>query len=657
MTNEFLALGAIALVAASGMFAALAGFRSRSGDRMFVAIMVLGSTVGLIAAVRAMIGHGLGPLTVPWRVPGGVFAVEVDALSAMFLAQIFLVAALGAIYGSSYWSARDKPKTAGKLRVFYGLLVAGMALLVIARNSVVFLAGWEVMALCAFLTITTEDNVQAVRDTGYLYLVTTRVGTLFVFATFVVLRSMTGSFTLSSEALDGGSTPATAVFLLGLVGFGLKAGMVPMHIWLPSAHANAPSHVSALMSGVLIKMGIYGLIRTYSLFERVPPWWGLVLLAFGMISAVLGVAFALAQHDLKRLLAYHSVENIGIIVMGLGIAMLGRATGHPALVVLGLSGALLHVWNHGLFKALLFFSAGSVIHATNARNIESFGGLGRRMPQTTLAFLVGAIAICGLPPLNGFVSELLVYLGMLRAGLFDLGTSGLFAALGVPVLALVGGLAAVCFIKVFGVVFLGEPRGASIPGTHESPASMLGPMGLLAVLCVAIGVAPVLVMPVLDRVTSTWLGGPTRPSLAEFAPITHVAWANGAIALFLVFVYLSLARRPHGGSDRVPTWDCGYSSPSSRMQYTASSFADRLVGLFSFALRRRVEAPKLATTFPIRAHFHTQVPDVILDLWILPAGRWSARAAASLRWIQQGQVHLYLLYVVGALIAMLVLWR
>jgi hydrogenase-4 component B len=655
--NELLALGAIVLVAASGFVAALSGYRSRAGDYVFVATMVTGSIAGVVASARAMLGPSGGSLIVPWKVPGGAFAVAIDALSGMFLAQIFLIAALGTIYGSSYWSARAKPQTAGKLRIFYGLMVAGMALVVIAQNSVLFLVGWEVMALCAFLTITTEDNVLAVRETGYLYLVTTRVGTLLVFATFAVLRSMTGSFTLSSGGLNGNSTQATAVFLLALVGFGLKAGLMPMHIWLPSAHANAPSHVSALMSGVLIKMGIYGLARTCSLFDRVPAWWGLVLLTLGMVSAVFGVLFALAQHDLKRLLAYHSVENIGIIVMGLGLAMLGRATGHAALVLLGLSGALLHVWNHGLFKALLFLSAGSVIFATNTRDIESFGGLGRRMPRTALAFLIGAIAICGLPPLNGFVSELLVYLGMLRAGLLDMGTTGLFASLGVPVLALVGGLAAVCFIKVFGVVFLGEPRKPSVMPARESPASMVGPMGFLATLCVIIGLAPLLVLPVLDRVSATWLAGPTRPSLAELAPFRPLAWTNGALALCLVASYLAVSRKQRLRMERVPTWDCGYSQPTSRMQYSASSFAERLVGLFAFALRPRVESAKLTTIFPARARFHTHVPEVILDLWVLPAGRWSARAAASLRWIQQGQVHLYLLYVVGALITMLVLWR
>ena len=463
--NELLSLVAIGIVASSGLVAAITGWRTRLGDRTFAALMMLGSTCGLWAGLRAITGLGTGVWSRPWQVPGGELEVGVDALSGMFLVQIFLIGALGAIYGLGYWRAEEHPRTAGKLRLFYGLMVAGMALLVVAKNSILFLMGWEIMALSAFLTITTEDRDPVVREVGFVYLVATRVGTLFVFATFAVLRWLTGSFSLSIAGLPGGAPAATAVFLLGLLGFGLKAGLMPLHVWLPGAHANAPSHVSALMSGVLIKMGIYGLVRTCSLFDAIPLWWGLLLFSLGMVSAVLGVLFAIGQHDLKRLLAYHSVENIGIIAIGLGLALIGRATQHPGLIALGLAGALLHVWNHGLFKALLFLSAGSVIHATGTREIDVLGGLGRGMPRTSLAFLVGAVAICGLPPLNGFVSELFIYIGMLRAGSLDMGTVGIAAAFGVPVLALVGALAALCFAKVFAIVFLGEPRSAHATGS------------------------------------------------------------------------------------------------------------------------------------------------------------------------------------------------
>src|SRR5262249_16708559 len=285
---------------------------------------------------------------------------------------------------------------------------------VIARNAVLFLAGWEIMALAAFVLVSTEDDKPAAREVGYVYLVATRFGTLAIFAMFALLAAGGGTLDFDGWPRALASPVGDAIFVLGLVGFGLKAGVMPLHVWLPGAHATAPSHVAALMSGVLIKMGIYGLVRLTSLCAQPPAWWGHTLLALGVLSAVLGVGFALGQHDLKRLLAYHSVENIGIICMGLGVAVLGpapgrggpRARGPGELVALGLAGALLHVWNHGLYKGLLFLSAGSVAHTAGTREIDRLGGLWRRMPWTGLAFLVGAVAICGLPPLNGLVSEL-----------------------------------------------------------------------------------------------------------------------------------------------------------------------------------------------------------------------------------------------------------
>jgi hydrogenase-4 component B len=656
--NEVLALAAISLTASSGVLAAVVGFRTRLGDKVFTWLMLFGSTAGLVSAVRSLAGIAGTPWNRPWSVPGGVLELEVDALSALFLAQIFLIGALGAIYGFGYWRADEKPGTIGKLRAFYGLMVAGMALLVVARNSVLFLAGWEIMAIAAFFSITTDDDDLEVRQSGFVYLVATRIGTLFVFATFAVLRSATGSFSLSIANLDGTLGRAAAVFLLGLAGFGLKAGLMPLHVWLPGAHANAPSHVSALMSGVLIKMGIYGLIRVVSFFDAIPVWWGLLLFALGGVSAVLGVVFAIGQHDLKRLLAYHSVENIGIIVMGLGIALLGRATGHEPLVALGLAGALLHTWNHGLFKSLLFLSAGSVIHATHTREIDKLGGLAKRLPLSSFAFLVGAIAICGLPPLNGFVSELFVFLGMLRAGALDMGSISIAAVLGVPVLAMVGGLAALCFAKVFSVVFLGEPRSAGARAGYESPRTMVGPMLVLAGSCALIGALPPLISPVLERATSAWLGGGGAGSLRALAPLVPVGWVNALLAAFiLAAAVLTQRSAAPAHAARGPTWGCGYPAPSARMQYTASSFGEWIVGMFRVVLRPRTHFSLRVDPFPASSHFESHVPEVVLDLGILPASRGLGRIALWFRWVQQGQVQLYVLYVLGALLFMLFIWR
>src|SRR5262249_47715372 len=328
-----------------------------------------------------------------------------------------------------------------KLRLFYGLLPAGMALLVIARNSILFMVGWEIMALSAFFLVTTEDRDPQVVETGWLYLVATKIATASLFALFALLHAVNGSFTLA-PLNEANLAPgvATAIFVFTLIGFGLKAGIMPFHVWLPSSHAIAPSHVSAIMSGVIIKMGIYGIVRIMSLVPHPPLEWGGTLLLLGSVSGVLGVVFAIAQHDLKRLLAYHSIENIGIILIGLGLSVLGRSVGRSELVALGLAGALLHVWNHGLFKALLFFSAGSVVRATHTREIDALGGLANMMPKTTLGFLLGAIAICGLPPFNGFVSELFIYIGLFRAALLEQRGTWIVGAFGVPTLALIGAL-------------------------------------------------------------------------------------------------------------------------------------------------------------------------------------------------------------------------
>ena len=340
------------------------------------------------------------------------------------------------------------------------------------------------MALAAYFLISTEDEKPEVNEAGTLYMITTHIGTLGLFVLFPLLNLCTGSWLFpAAGSLEASSPVAAALFLTALFGFGMKAGIMPFHIWLPSAHANAPSHVSAVMSGVILKIGIYGLVRTLSFFHGVPLWWGCLVLSLGVVSGVVGVAFAIGQHDLKRLLAYHSIENIGIIFMGIGVALIGHTTGSTAMMMLGMAGALLHVLNHATFKALLFLGAGSVIHASGTREIDLLGGVARRLPYTALLFGIGAVAICGLPPLNGFVSELLIYLGFFR-GIQGTGIAAAAVALAAPALAMVGGLAVACFVKVYGIIFLGVPRSEDHAGGHEAGWQMLLPMSLLAaVMC------------------------------------------------------------------------------------------------------------------------------------------------------------------------------
>jgi len=659
MMNEVILIVAIVVAGVSGLPGLLTLRDDRSGERLATGLITLAGVLASVAAVSALVAESPDELGRAWHVPGGRFGVHVDALSAMFILQIAVLSVLGAWFGLEYWPQRDHPQNGRKLRVFYGTVTAGMLLLVVARNGVLFLAGWETMALSAFFLLSTEDDKPIVRSSGFFYLLAAHAGTLCLLAMFAVFEVATGTLDLDAWPAALASPLRDAIFVLALCGFGLKAGLMPLHVWLPGAHANAPSHVSALMSGVLIKMGIYGLVRLTAACDAPPLWWGETLIVAGAVSGVLGVAFAIGQHDLKRLLAYHSVENIGIIVMGLGVAVLGRSLGRPELVALGFAGAMLHVWNHGLFKGLLFLSAGSVLHATGTREIDRLGGLLRRMPLTGLAFLVGAVAICGLPPLNGLISELFVYLGLFRTATLN-DPTWLAGGLAAPALALIGALAVACFVKVFGVVFLGQPRTPDVSLAHEAGPLMLVPMALLAATCVFIGVGAPLVAPVLDAAVAAWVGTAAAPlpTLGELAPLLPVSAISAVllVAILLAGAWIVRASRATPPPE-LGTWDCGYASPSPRMQYTASSFADLIVDLTGWVLRPLSHVPRLDRVFPSDASFHSHVPDIVLDKMLIPAFSIIRRIMTWLHLIQHGKLHIYLLYILGIVIALLFWWR
>jgi hydrogenase-4 component B len=648
-------VGAVALIASSGVPGLFLDRGSRAGERIAAAVMTAGTVMGLAGTSIAAFAKQPPAVDLAWPVPGGAFSVAIDTISAVFLVPILFVGLLGSIYGLEYWAQSTHPQNGRKLRLFYGVLVGSLALLVIARNTILFLGAWEVMAVAAFLLITTQDEDPNVRETGLLYLVLTHVGTLSLFAMFSLLHCATGSFDF---AMAPGAAPSSvlagAIFVLAITGFGLKAGVMPLHIWLPGAHANAPSHVSALMSGVLIKMGIYGLVRVTSLFPAPPAWWGTTLLVLGGASGVLGVTYAIAQHDLKRLLAYHSVENIGIILMGLGLAVLGRSSHRPELILLGIAAALFHTWNHGLFKALLFLSAGSLIHATGTRSIDRLGGLASAMPRTALAFLVGAVAICGLPPLNGFVSEYLLYVGFIQTVAGAGNDTWLAGALGAPALALIGALAVACFAKVFGAVFLGVPRSAAPRGADESGRAITGSMGALVAACAMLGFAPLAVAPLFDRAAAAW-APESAPHLVPLAAMASLGWI-GASSVLLVATIMALAAILRVRVRTAPvstalTWDCGYAAPSARMQYTASSFADTIVAFFGRALRPAPHTPALHGLFPPASAFESHADDAVLDRIVLPATRFAVRCFGWFRWIERGNSQLYVVLIFVATVA------
>ncbi|GFE57497.1 proton-conducting transporter membrane subunit [Geobacter sp. AOG1] len=657
MTAGNLIIAAILMTALSGIPALF--LRNRTlGQNLATAILVLGSLIGLAGAITTL-GSGRTEIYgIAWSLPFGPCEIGVDPLGAIFLLVVFAISGCCAVYATGYWPAADNPATVHRITFFFGLLTAAMALLVTARNGVLFLMAWEVMALSCYFLLSTEDEKADVREAATLYLITTHLGTLSLFAMFSLLQGAAGSFLFPPAGSLNAATPlATGIFVTALLGFGLKAGLMPLHIWLPSAHANAPSHISAFMSGVLIKMGIYGLVRSLSLFHNIPLWWGITVLVIGIISGVAGVAFAIGQHDLKRLLAYHSIENIGIIAMGIGVALIGQAVGNTILILLGMAGALLHVLNHATFKALLFLAAGAVIHATGTREIDLMGGLARRMPYTAAFFLVGAVAICGLPPLNGFVSEFLIYVGLFSGILGEGGTAVAFLALSAPALALIGGLAVACFIKVYGVAFLGVPRAEEAAHGHEAVRVMLAPMALLATICMGIGIFPRMMAGPLAGAVHSWQPavGMTGPALTAAAPLgwitimglVQICLAGGVAAHFIG----RLKAEPVSAG---VTWGCGYLRPTPRMQYTASSFAELLVKTFAGILHPHVTSPAMKEPLPGPARFASHVPETMLEHVFMPVLRLANDRLAQLRRLQHGQLHLYILYTFVTLVVLLI---
>ncbi len=663
---QWIFISAVASALVSGVPGLFLRRDSSLGQWIAAALSAAASILGLWAGFHALLSGSTWEVAVPLTLPGTEISMAMDPLAAAFLLPIFLISGLGACFGLEYWSQAANQSNGRKLRLFYGLLTGALALLVVARNGVFFLMAWEVMALSAFFAVTTEGEKKDVQEAGWVYFAATHVSTLLLFAFFALFHAASGSFELKPFAPGAvSSEQASGLFLLALGGFGLKAGLYPLHFWLPPAHASAPSHVSALMSGVLIKMGVYGIVRVLWLFPDPPLWWGEILLVLGGISGVLGVLFAIGQHDLKRLLAYHSIENIGIIFMGLGLASAGRTLGRADWVALGLAGAILHTWNHGLFKALLFLAAGSAIHAVHTREIDKLGGLAKKMPATSACFLIGAAAICGLPPLNGFVSEFLVYLGLFRAWRSEEAAGWGYAPFAIATLGLIGALAAACFVKVFGAVFLGQPRTSSAQAARESGPAIIQPMAIIVVCCFLIGVCPFLVAPLLDVVLRSW-----APALAvqagrltDLAPLGWLSCAGVALAAAAGIGALFLCRRhrDHIGhrapaANALPTWDCGYSLPTPAMQYTSSSFAQILVSLFGWILLPKTHAACCRGPFPPPASFHSHVPDTVLDRAVVPTFRSIAWAFSWFRLLQRGKINAYLFYIFITLLVLL-LWK
>ncbi|MBE2214727.1 MAG: NADH-quinone oxidoreductase subunit H [Opitutaceae bacterium] len=644
-------VGPCIALAALGLAGGIVG--GRRWPRVWLALTLMAATGGLGAALVLLAGGADWVWRSALPVGGEVIHLRLDGVSAVFLALMSVVGGAGAVYSREYWSDREQRRSAGRGRRWWSGLMASMGWVLLSANGLHFLLGWEAFTVCAFFLVTLDGRMKAVRRAGWLYLAASHAGTVCLFAFFALLAHSVGSWELGPMREHVELAP---LFWLVLAGFGVKAGLFPLHVWLPSAHANAPSHVSAILSGVAIKMGVYGLVR-FSGWLPVPAAAGWVVIVAGMVSAVLGIAFALAQDDLKRLLAYCSVENIGVILIGLGAAMLGAAHGGNGLQWgrLALAGALLHVWNHGAFKALLFFSAGSVLHATGTREMSRLGGLWRAMPWTAGAFALGSVAVAALPPLNGFVSEWLIYLGLFDA----VTTQGPAAAVAVPaaiVLGVAGALALATFIKAGTIVFMGAARTRRPAHAHECGVLMRGAMCGLAAICLGLGLAPQLLRPILLRATAAW--HPAWGGVDPGAPLVPLGTASLAVAMALaVGVVLVFAHVRRNGLNRSVTWDCGYATPGARMQYTSGSFGDLAARWFRWILRpeRRLRRPR--GPLPDGAVLVDRHPETMLDRVLRPASTGVLHVSTAVRRLQHGRLQSYIVYLVAgiAVLALMVL--
>jgi hydrogenase-4 component B len=627
-----------------------------------------GAAVALLLALAGLWAMNASTSTavLPAGLPDLPFHVRVDPLAGFFLLLLGGVSFGVALFSSGYFRGTGGGALA-LLALQYHVFLASMAFLLIADDAYLFMVSWESMALSSYFLVTTEHHGEQNRKAGFIYLLIAHLGALSILLSFGVLHGGHGDYTFDAlRAAELSEFWATVAFLLAFFGFGAKAGMIPLHAWLPEAHPAAPSPVSALMSGVMLKTAIYGMVRViFDLIGGIQWQWGLTVLLFGAATSLFGVLFALMQHDLKRLLAYHSVENIGIILIGIGLSMVFLGSGHPVAGVLGLIAGLYHTLNHAVFKGLLFLGAGAILKSTGLRNLNEMGGLIRYMPHTALYFLVGALAISALPPLNGFVSEWLTFQASLQAPLLASGVVRSLVPIVAAVLALSGALTAMCFVKVYGVAFLGQHRHEIVEKPREASRWEQAGMLWLVLGCFALGLLPVIMIGQLNNVSEALVGAglsdqatasgwlwlaPTSAEQASYSPIVFLLVIAAVFGLTFLVVRLVY----HGRLRRADPWDCGFPEQTARMEDTADGFGQPIRHIFApvFLIHREIPPPD--DPQPV---FKQEVEDRHWHWLYLPIARFTEFLSSHVGRLQQGRISVYLLYSFLTLIALLVFVR
>jgi hydrogenase-4 component B len=622
-------------------------------QRIAAGTTALGCVLGLCYACISLFIHNQ-PATVSWtwlHIFNLSFAA--DSVSLFFLLPVFLIPPLVLTYSLHYLKEEQNNLGAGLNYFFTALLVVSMILVVTAANMITFALAWEIMSIASFFLVISHYQDKEKRRAGYLYLIFVQGGAMFLFASFALIYKYTGSFDFSAVS----TLPANAklmVFLLALVAFGSKAGLFPFHIWMPGSYSAAPGHLPALMSGVMAKMGIYGIVRTYLLLDEPSLMFGNVVLICGVLTGIIGVVYALVRQNIKQLLAYSSVENIGIILIGLGVGMIGAGEGNQAMAFFGFAGALLHVLNHSLFKSLLFMGASAVEQQTGTNSIEDLGGLMKKMPITGKTFLIGSTAISGLPPFAGFVSEFLIYYGAFQ-GIHTQRLSFILAILAIISLAVIGGLATAVFTKVTGLAFLGVAHTNKVEQAQEADPSMKLVMIVLASACLCIGLIPA------PFVRLSFAGIQDISFLASFDSqpfLTIVDQLSQATLLFVSLVLLVVVVRKslyvNKTIRRSGTWGCGFTKPTMRIQYTGASYADEMVNFFNWLAPVTRLYSGITRIFPRKTTWHMQAEDAALVNYERILVRPLYNLVYKLRWIQHGNIQLYIAYIIATIFVLLV---